>query len=218
MAKVQKLVGLTATVIANMKSLKLSGLTVVINHFVQNMRVEKLAAGAWFRTVFILAAGFAFSALLFSPPLTFAFAQRTLDVASMFTSLSFLTLLTTPLSQLFLAVPELVSGLACLGRIQGFLECEIHQDFRTVTATAPENNTEKAGDSGAGSAHTMVIKDGKFSWEADEFVLRDINTRVAKSSLTAVVGPASSDRLVRGNQPSVRRCWARLLSVKAVSR
>jgi hypothetical protein len=115
MAKVQKRVGLTVTVIANMKSLKLSGISVIINHFVQYMRVEELAAGAWFRTVFILAAGFAFSALLFSPPLTFAFAQRTLDVASMFTSLSFLTLLTTPLSQLVLAVLELVSGLACLG-------------------------------------------------------------------------------------------------------
>jgi ABC-type bacteriocin/lantibiotic exporter with double-glycine peptidase domain len=40
----------------------------------------------------------------------------------------------------------------------------------------------------------MVIKDGKFSWEADEFVLRDINTRVAKSSLTAVVGPVGSGK------------------------
>jgi ABC-type multidrug transport system fused ATPase/permease subunit len=194
MAKVQKRVGLTATVIANMKNLKLSGLSVVINDFVQNMRIEELAAGAWFRTVFILAAGFAFSALLFSPPLTFAFAQRTLDVASMFTSLSFLTLLTTPLAQLFLAVPELVSGLACLGRIQAFLECEIHQDFRRVTATIPEKNTENTGDLGLDLAHPLVIKDGKFGWEADEFVLRDINTQVTKSSLTAIIGPVGSGK------------------------
>jgi ABC-type multidrug transport system fused ATPase/permease subunit len=194
MAKVQKRVGLTATVIANMKNLKLSGLSVVINDFVQNMRVEELAAGAWFRTVFILAAGFAFSALLFSPPLTFAFAQRTLDVASMFTSLSFLTLLTTPLAQLFLAVPELVSGLACLGRIQAFLECEINQDFRRVTATVPEKNTENTGDLGPDLAHPLVIKDGKFGWEADEFVLRDINTQVTKSSLTAIIGPVGSGK------------------------
>lgn len=193
MAGVQKRVGLTATVIASMKNLKISGLSVAISDFVQNLRVEELAAGARFRKVTIIAAVFAFSALLFSPPLTFAFVQRALDASSMFTVLSFLTLLTTPLSHIFQAVPELVSGLACLGRIQAFLECETRQDFRQVLADL-ESDAEKGRDTRPDSAPPVVIKDGKFGWEADEFVLRDINTQVHKSSLTAVIGPVGSGK------------------------
>lgn len=196
MAGVQKRVGLTATVIAGMKNLKMSGLSVAISDFVQNLRVEELAAGARFRKVTIIAALFAFSAQLLSPPLTFAFAQRALDVSSLFASLSFLTLLTTPLSHIFQAVPELASGLACLGRIQAFLERETRRDFRKVHADLESNaeKTREAGPDSPGSAHPVVVKDGKFGWEADEFVVRDINTQVSESSLTAVIGPVGSGK------------------------
>ncbi|KAL2018319.1 hypothetical protein VTK56DRAFT_982 [Thermocarpiscus australiensis] len=196
MAGVQKRVGLTATVIAGMKNLKMSGLSVAISDFVQNLRVEELAAGARFRKVTIIAALFAFSAQLLSPPLTFAFAQRALDVSSLFASLSFLTLLTTPLSHIFQAVPELASGLACLGRIQAFLECKTRQDFRKVH-TDLESNAEKtreAGPDSPDSAYPVVVKGGNFGWEADEFVLRDINTQVSESSLTVVIGPVGSGK------------------------
>lgn len=46
MSRVQSRVGLTATVIANMKILKISGLSTTISNFLQNLRVEELAAGA----------------------------------------------------------------------------------------------------------------------------------------------------------------------------
>jgi ABC-type multidrug transport system fused ATPase/permease subunit len=197
MAGVQKRVGLTATVIAGMKNLKISGLSVAISDFVQNLRVEELAAGARFRKVTIIAALFAFSAQLLSPPLTFAFAQQApQDVSNLFASLSFLTLLTTPLSQIFQAIPELASGLACLGRIQAFLERERRQDFRKVYADLETNveNTRKARLDNPESAYAIVVKDGKFGWEADKFVLGDINTQVSESSLTAVIGPVGSGK------------------------
>lgn len=196
MAGVQKRVGLTATVIASMKNLKMSGLSVAVSDFVQKLRVDELASGSRFRKIVIIAALFAFIPLLVSPPLTFAFAQRTLDAAKMFTSLSYLLLLTNPLSQIFQSVPQVLSGLACLGRIQAFLECETRHDFRQVLADM-KRSSEKAqddADSDLNLAHPVVIENGNFGWEADKFALQNVNTRVVKSSLTIVVGPVGSGK------------------------
>ncbi|KAK4233348.1 putative ABC multidrug transporter [Achaetomium macrosporum] len=193
MAGVQKRVGLTSTVIAGMKNLKMSGFSAAISDFVQNLRVEELAMGARYRKVAIAAAIFAYSAHLISPALTFAVTPRALDASRMFTSLTFISLLTTPLMQVFQSVPQLVSALACLGRIQAFLECETRHDFRRVL-TDRESEAEKISDAGPDAAHPVVIKNGRFGWEADKFVLRDINTRVRESSLTAVIGPVGSGK------------------------
>ncbi|KAK2611865.1 hypothetical protein N8I77_005186 [Diaporthe amygdali] len=200
MSRVQKRVGLTATVIANMKNLKISGLSFTVKDFVQRLRVEELAAGANFRKVIIIAALFGFTPLLISPPLTFAFAQKTLDASRMFTSLSYLLLLTNPLSQVFQSIPQLLSGLACLGRIQAFLECETRHDFRQILADMrlksekDEMTTGDLSDSKSNSVHPIAIEDGNFGWEADKYDLRSINAKISRSSLTIVVGPVGSGK------------------------
>ncbi|KAK9770744.1 hypothetical protein SCAR479_12535 [Seiridium cardinale] len=200
MARVQKRVGLTATVISSMKNLKISGLSVPVGNFVQRLRVEELAAGIRLRRIFIIAAIFGYTPLMISPPLTFAFAQGTLNVSKIFTSLSYLLLLTNPLSEIIRNIPQLISGLACIGRIQTFLECETREDFRQVL-TDMERDPEKtqggieaSSESDSNPAHPIVIKDGRFGWETGKFSLQNINTRVAKSSLTIVVGPIGSGK------------------------
>ncbi|KAI7783325.1 hypothetical protein LA080_012080 [Diaporthe eres] len=200
MAGVQKRVGLTATVIASMKNVKISGLSDAVRDFVQKLRVEELAAGARFLKIAIIAALFGFTPLLISPPLTFAFAQKTLDASTMFTSLSYLLLLTNPLSQVFQSVPQLLGGLACLGRIQAFLECEDRHDFRQALADMRLNSEKSAVDSAAvsgsdsDSANPIVINNGSFGWAADKFTLQRINTKIPKSSLTIVIGPVGSGK------------------------
>ena len=193
MSGIQKRVGLTATVIASMKNLKISSLSAVVSSFVQKLRIKELAAGARFRKIFIIAAMLGFIPQLIGPPLTFAFTQQTLNASTMFTCLAFLTLLTLPLSQIFEAVPQLVSGLACLGRIQAFLECETRHDFRQVLADVSQS-AEKAPAETEISSSALVINNGSFGWEAGKFVLRNVNTRVSKSSLTIVVGPVGSGK------------------------
>ncbi|KAM0563315.1 hypothetical protein ACHAPJ_001033 [Fusarium lateritium] len=202
MTGVQKRVGLTATVITSMKNLKLSGLTSTVSSFVQRLRVEELAAGARFRKVFILAAMLGFTPMLISPPLTLAFTRATLDTTKVFTSLAFLMLLTNPLSQIFTSIPELVSGIACIGRIQAFLECETRHDFRRVLSDRKQNinvdETEpETGSSGVetpSNSTVINIKNGNFGWKEDAFVLQDINTQINKSSFTMVVGPVGSGK------------------------
>ncbi|KAG9504746.1 hypothetical protein J7337_004722 [Fusarium musae] len=202
MTGVQKRVGLTATVISGMKNLKLSGLASTVSSFVQKLRVEELAAGARFRKIFIVAAMLGFTPMLISPPLTLAFTRASLDTSKVFTSLAFLMLLTNPLSQIFTSIPELVSGIACIGRIQAFLECETRHDFRQVLSDRKKNLSFTKIEAGMGSSEikttsdsTMIsIKSGNFGWKEDVFVLQDINARIKKSSLTMVVGPVGSGK------------------------
>ncbi|KAI5212502.1 multidrug resistance-like protein [Aureobasidium subglaciale] len=178
MAGVQKRVGLTATVIGSMKTLKLSGLAGAVSDFIQALRVEELAAGSRFRKLSIVAAVLGFLPLLISPPLTFAFTQRTLNVSRIFTSLSYLTLLTSPLAMIFQAVPQLLSGLACLGRVQAYLECETRVDFRRMNVRqfqSPEktaNNPEAAFDLQSDSQWAIVVRDAAFGWEVDKNILQ----------------------------------------------
>ncbi|KAF4272377.1 hypothetical protein CNMCM8812_008753 [Aspergillus fumigatus] len=195
MSGVQKRVGLTATVIASMKWHKISGLAGPVAEYVQQLRVDELAAGARYRRIMIFAAVFAFMRQLISPPLTFAFAQNPLNASTMFTSLSFLTLLTQPLSQLFQSIPELVSGLACLGRIQVFLELEPRRDYRQPQVEAQSCGMEKSSKQlNLKSTDCIVIRDANFGWKADKFVLNNINTQIPAASLTMVIGPVSSGK------------------------
>lgn len=199
MTGVQKRVGLTATVIGSMKSLKLSGLSEAVGQFIQKLRIEELASGARFRKLSIIAAFLGFLPFLLGPPLTFAFAQRTLNVSTTFTSLSYLTLLTNPLTQIFQAVPQVLSGLACLSRVQGYLECETREDFRHLIDTRQYSLKKPAGVSRTPDVcqepeSVILIKDTKFGWEADKHVLLDINTQIRRAALTIVVGPVGSGK------------------------
>ncbi|KAF3067612.1 Multidrug resistance-associated protein 1 [Trichoderma lentiforme] len=194
MILVQKRVGLTATIIASMKNLKISGLSSPVRQFVQKLRVEELIAGARFRKIFIAAALFGFIPLLLSPALTFALTQNRLDASRVFTGLSFLTLLTMPLSQVFQSIPEVISALACIGRIQAFLECETRDDFRQVLADIKRHSVKAPIESILPFESKVLIKDGSFGWKANKPVLRDVNLRIPKRSLTVIVGPVRSGK------------------------
>ncbi|KAM7196129.1 P-loop containing nucleoside triphosphate hydrolase protein [Naviculisporaceae sp. PSN 640] len=204
MAEVQRRVGLTSTVIASMKNLKISGLSGAVGDFVQKLRVDELQAGTRFRKIMILSAVFGFVPILFGPPLTFASSQTELSVGTMFTSLSYLLLLTDPLVTIFQTIPSILSGLACLSRIQAFLECDTRRDFRKVlsdirrdAAASSEKRELKGEDQNVGAeagADPIVVTDANFGWEADKSDLHDINMRVPKSSLTIVVGSVGSGK------------------------
>lgn len=91
--------------------------------------------------------------------------------------------MTIPLSQIFQAVPEVISGFTCLGRIQNFLECQTREDIRQLLANVePKTETE------------VDVKDAKFGWEAGKLALRNINFTLIRSSLTMVVGPVGSGK------------------------
>ncbi|KAI8932966.1 hypothetical protein NX059_010435 [Plenodomus lindquistii] len=194
MSGVQRRVGLTATVISSMKNLRISGLTTHIGEFVQKLRVDELASGVRWRKIFITAAMLGFFPQMVAPPLTFASSQQTLDVSTMFTSLAFITLLTYPLLQVFEGIPQILSGIACLGRIQAFLECETRNDFRQVLSDRRQDSEKGSEKAEALSDLAFIIEDGAFGWKANQHVLQNVTTQIRKSSLTMVVGSIGSGK------------------------
>jgi ABC-type multidrug transport system fused ATPase/permease subunit len=198
MAKVQERVGLTSTVISSMKSLKLSGLSRTAQDFVQKLRVDELAAGTRFRTISILAALLGFLPLLMGPPLMFAFSKQEMDATKIYTSLSYLLLLTNPLTQIFQSVPELLSGLACLGRVQAFLQEADREDGSDAAGNcSPDDEKLSEKDSSETVVHkpqSIRIHNGTFGWQPGNPTLHCINTTIPGGSITTVVGPVGSGK------------------------
>ncbi|KAH8903585.1 P-loop containing nucleoside triphosphate hydrolase protein [Coniochaeta sp. PMI_546] len=193
MSKIQKRVGLTANVIANMKHLKISGLTGPVEEAIQDMRMDELKTGSRFRMVQVWAATLAYVPLWFAPVFTFAITSHQLDVTTIFTSISYLTLLANPLAYLFQSLPGLLSAFACLNRIQAFLDKESRDDFReTIEPTVAEKQP-----GGTGSEKTtpaIRIERGSFGWSDGIFNLKDVTATIPSSSLTIVVGPIASGK------------------------
>ncbi|KAM0274379.1 hypothetical protein ACHAQH_007916 [Verticillium albo-atrum] len=210
MSQIQKRVGLTANVISNMKSLKISGITLPVGEFIQNMRVHEMEIGNRSRWLLIWSVVAAMTPIILSPVVALAFTTRELDTTTMFTSISFLILLTSPLSQLFQAVPMLFSGLASLGRIQAFIEADAREDVRQHEAlrvfgekpfvdepssSGPEYNEKKPLDVvKADFVPSITIQDGSFGWAEDKMILHHVNVRFPVSQLTLVVGPTAAGK------------------------
>ncbi|TRX88968.1 hypothetical protein FHL15_010090 [Xylaria flabelliformis] len=197
---VQKRVGLTSGIIASMKNLKISGLTIPIGSFVHQLRISELSASTEYRKLVLISATLAYTPLLISPFLTFAIAQRTLDIAGLFASLAYLLLMTQPLTLLFQSFPLIIGGTTCLGRIQSFLESKTRQDYR-IAASNSQRNTEKstaASEPGLTTSFTqepfVTIENGSFGWLPGQMVLNNVDIRIQKASLTIVVGPIASGK------------------------
>ncbi|KAK6854265.1 hypothetical protein PG995_009358 [Apiospora arundinis] len=198
MAAIQRRVGLTSTVIANTKNLKLSGLTHPVANSIQQLRVDEIASGSLFRKLLIASAFFAWIPGVFSPFVTFAFASQRLGATKIFTSLSYVILLADPLAMIFQSVPQIIAGLACIGRIQKYLECETRNDFRSVIhaneasiPTAAEEPTPEPGKGTltSGNRPAITINEASYGWTPESMVLRDINAKFSSSALTIVCGP-----------------------------
>ncbi|KAB5582941.1 ABC transporter [Coniochaeta sp. 2T2.1] len=194
MSKIQKRVGLTANVISNMKHLKISGLTAPVETAIQDMRQEELKAGSRFRMVQAAGATIGNIPLWFSPVFTFAITSRELDVTTIFTSISYITLLASPLTYVFQMLPQFIAGLTCLNRIQAFLEKESRDDFRETREPELSEKETAVALSDDKSAPAIRIERGSFGWSDGIFNLKDVTATIPTGSLTIVVGPIASGK------------------------
>ncbi|KAF3352357.1 Protein BCP1 [Verticillium dahliae VDG1] len=205
MSQIQKRVGLTANVISNMKSLKISGITLPVGDFIQKMRVHEMETGNKSRWLIIWAVVAAMTPAILSPVAALAFTTRELNTTNMFTSIAFLILLTSPLSQLFQAVPMMFAGLASLSRIQAFIEADAREDVRRhETPNILEKSfSDEPSNSGLeynekpltpDATTSITIQDGFFGWTEDRMILNHVNVRFPVSQLTLVVGPTAAGK------------------------
>ncbi|KAM3499740.1 hypothetical protein MY10362_007021 [Beauveria mimosiformis] len=189
MDSVQKRTGLTSSLVARMKALRMSNLTTPIIESIQNLRVEELAAGSRFRGLLVLTAVIGFVPLLVSPVFTFAVTQRSLNSTKIFTSLSYMVLLANPLSALFQDIPQFFSALACISRIQKFLELDARHDFRSF-----KGDSEIKENIDALVSEGITVRNGSFGWEAGNMVLKNINVQIRPGKITLICGPTASGK------------------------
>ncbi|GKU21657.1 unnamed protein product [Fusarium langsethiae] len=201
MEKVEQRVGVTGTVIGNMKSFKITGMTEPVETMVQAQRLEELEAGSRFRRFIIIAASLGYVPLFLAPAFTFAVGQNSLDTVQLFTALSWLNLLTTPLTLLFQAIPTLLAAVACFQRIQEYLESVPRFDSRKPigqvkdsTQHAPQEKTDSSSTDQAPCDLAIFLRNGEFGWKQDKTILRDINFDIPQCSFTIVCGPIASGK------------------------
>ena len=203
MAKLQKRVSLTSNVIGQMKHIKISGLSAPVDDSVHQMRIDELEAGNAFRRIIIISVAVCYMPLCLSPVVTFAFAARTLDVTTIFTSISYIFLLATPLSEMFQMIPRFLAAITCFSRIQAFFEMDSRVDFRqprvaslmSTRGDSDENGSgKKTSTSSRETSVAMKISGGSFGWQPDKFDLGQMDIDVLTSRLTIVVGPVASGK------------------------
>ncbi|XP_055685130.1 multidrug resistance-associated protein 1 isoform X4 [Lutzomyia longipalpis] len=103
-----------------------------------------------------------------------------LDASTAFVSLSLFNILRFPLSMLPMLISNMVQTSVSVKRINKFMNSE-ELDPTNVQQEPKENAA-------------LVIENGQFSWGGDETVLRDINMRVEKQTVVAVVGTVGSGK------------------------
>lgn len=207
MSRIQDRVGLTANVLANMKSIKMSGMTDCITGLVQPLRINELAAGRKWRVFLVVAASLAQVPSTLTPAAALALAPEGLEASRIFTAISYLVLLSAPI-RLCQALPSIQSAFICLGRIQRALACEPRRDFRTFALESgirrPDNGHDDTVIDRAGKPPNQTeILDGNsavsivncsFSWTVERMVLRNITTTIPARKITMITGPVASGK------------------------
>ncbi|KAH8681362.1 multidrug resistance-like protein [Xylariales sp. PMI_506] len=193
--RVQRRVGITSKMLGHMKSIKMSGLAQKLASTISQMRIDEINAAKPFRTIMVSTAALAQVPVLISPLAAFAIfaiialrTGETFDATRMFSSLSLILLLASPLFSTFEVIVNLQSSLACFDRIQKFLARESRQDYRIRPARPLALNA------GRGIVD-IELKDCSLAWSKDlGFVVKNMDLTVRKGQMLTLVGPVASGK------------------------
>ncbi|KAK2037213.1 multidrug resistance-like protein [Colletotrichum somersetense] len=142
--KVQKRIGITSAMIGHIKSIKMSGLTQKLSQTLADLRLAEMKAAAPFRVVGAVTSAIAQVPLMLSPVVAFAMytaiASKTgkpLDATKLFTALSLIILLASPLFWMFEVVLDMSAALACFHRIETYLTEPPRIEYRWKPDSGP---------------------------------------------------------------------------------
>lgn len=111
--------------------------------------------------------------------MTFVLMGNTLTPEIAFASIALFNILRMPMAMLPMVIQLVMIALVSIKRLNKFMNLE---------ELDPESVTNKP------SPNALEIIDGEFSWGGEQSTLKNINLRVRKGSLTAVVGPVGSGK------------------------
>ncbi|OQE34379.1 hypothetical protein PENCOP_c018G04493 [Penicillium coprophilum] len=206
MKSIQTRVDVTSTMLGSMKSVKMLGFTDWLAEIVQGLRVSELQEAKLFRRLLVLRVFLANSLKFLAPPLTFAvFATipqkgYSLNVNSVYTTLSIISLLATPINTFIRAIPAMNTALASFNRIQEFLQSEGRHDHRILLEKSPSAQEIQPSLVGLelsdlnplrrnSGSEVIAARDVSFAWGSDTgFTVHNVNLGVQKGQFCFIIG------------------------------
>ncbi|POR35875.1 ABC transporter, transmembrane domain, type 1 [Tolypocladium paradoxum] len=215
--KIQIRVATTSGVLSQVKGIKMSGLAPVVSEHIQHLREVEMEYSKKLRLLTACIHAIT-PVVVIAGGLFWTKFSGGMSATQAFTTLSIISLVSNPLATLLSAYPQFASILGCFDRIQQFLLLAERADQRLmVCGTQPkEPSTEVSPPPGfrdCGSYELQAVK--KVSWthtlwtadtavevsnasiavsDAREPILRSVNLRLPRSSLTMVIGPVGSGK------------------------
>lgn len=196
MKTIEERVAATSAMISTVKSLRISGILGATERLIHGLRIHELAIGSKWRFMLVLAVALSYTPTTIGPLMAFAVTSSTLSVTRIFPAMAFIMLMAMPLISLFQNIPNLISALACLSRIQSFLD----QPDRVDTRSDPQFQDPNRHGSDSSkilqniNQVSIEVTNGTFGWSKEDAVLSNIDLELRSGSLTIVKGPVAAGK------------------------
>ncbi|KOC10592.1 putative sulfonylurea receptor/ ABC transporter [Aspergillus flavus AF70] len=208
--KVQVRLTVTSTMLASIKTVKMLGLTDVLYSMISSLRQMELNTSQRFRKLLLWTVSLSNIPLDFAPFATFGVYaiisvinnDKSLLTAQAFTSLSLISLMTSPLLTFVQAVPQLLQSQACYDRIEAYLSRNpITQNDQALVPnvfekTASNNSISLSPCSRHGIDKNTLIsfRGADISWSSkSEPVFKNFSLDIGQG-ITMIIGPVGSGK------------------------
>jgi ATP-binding cassette subfamily C (CFTR/MRP) protein 1 len=184
--------------LADMRSVKMMGLSAVLSNMVQTQRIQetnRMASARWSIVWQNVVQNLPYT---LAPSLTFVIyvaqatgrGQSSIDVPQAFTSLAIISLLTGPVGRLLSAIPSTAASLGSFDRIQTFLTTSPRADPRLIAASGTAPSTIGSQNPIAICAEALCLRPAPTA----ETIMANVNFDLPCGSLTMVIGPVGSGK------------------------
>ncbi|PMD48812.1 putative ATP-binding cassette transporter [Hyaloscypha variabilis F] len=198
----QKRISMTVSMLASAKSIKMLGISKVIQTKVQSLRVHEMAMSKRLRWMMVVYNASANALGLFAPPFTivvFAIVSRSrghqrLDASTAFTTIALMTFISHPANMLMTIYPRAVACMANFERIQRYLLESSQEDNRAdIKIITPEvGGSEFEEDT---SSNALVGSKISVQYPSNTTpILQDINFQVKAGSFWIFSGRVGSGK------------------------
>ncbi|KAF1936890.1 hypothetical protein EJ02DRAFT_459161 [Clathrospora elynae] len=197
---IEKRIKATSDALAAVKEVRMSGLQVVMENKLRELRQEEIKASRKFKNALALIVCLSYTTAAMGPVLSFgiysllAKRNNTTPVTSEigFTALSIFSLLRTPMAMILDAISGLVAAIGAIQRIGEYLSADSHRlPLSPLTSATLSINTRKDAWSPV-SESKDVITAAHFSagWSEEQgYIVQDATFSITPGSLTFIVGP-----------------------------
>ncbi|KAH0367288.1 P-loop containing nucleoside triphosphate hydrolase protein, partial [Aureobasidium melanogenum] len=208
-AAIQKRVALTASLLKDMKALKMLGLSSRMQALLQDQRKFELERSVavrmctiWLNIFGNLMATFAKPFVLMTVALQARDGGDALTAAKAYSLISLINLIDNPLGTVTASIPSIMGGIGCFERIQKFLLAEVQSDDRIVNSTSeilpsssaielqvmPAKGTPERG------SDAITLDECSFGYSVETSALSNMTSTIREGTVNMVVGPIGSGK------------------------